>query len=198
MLWLFARSASEHVEFETLASTTRLGQEDLHRRFLEALGGSVTSHSDAETKPLEVDLKPPLPPWLRVYLFNATRPPGGRPAGEFKIQLMAAGQGRGERGSFDTTGGRLVIVAGYAADEDVFILWDGGLYKDFAWSRNVQVKSGTVLDAFSGSIGRQDRTIRPASGDRVTETVLAAAPARLGEALQLRVELTRRRLLGDG
>ncbi len=24
-------------------------------------------------------------------------------------------------------------------EEDVFILWDAGLYPDFAWSRNVQV-----------------------------------------------------------
>jgi hypothetical protein len=180
-----------------LASTRRLDQDELHGRFLEALGPSVVGHSGVETKPMEVDLRPPLPPRIRVYLFNATRPPGGRPAGEFKIQLMASGQGRGERGSFDTSGGRLVIVAGYAVDEDVFILWDGGLYKDFAWSRNVQVRSETVLEAFSGAIGRQERNLRPADGARVTETVVTAAPARLGEALTFRMDLTRRRLLGE-
>lgn len=117
--------------------------------------------------------------------------------GEFKIQLMVPGQDRGERASFDTSGGRLALVAGYTADEDVFILWDAGLYRDFSWSRNVQVKSDTIMQAYAGAIGHQEREMRPAGGGRVIETVLTASASRLADAIGLRTDLTRRRLLGE-
>ena len=78
-----------------LPSNERLSVEDLHRKFIEALNGGVASHSEIGTKPLEVDLKVPLPPRLRVYIYNATYPPGGRTMGEHKIQLIVPGQERG-------------------------------------------------------------------------------------------------------
>ena len=128
---------------ERVESANRLPQDELQRRLVAALGVSVLRiHTPLDAKPFELDLAPPLPHRVRVYMYNATRPPGGRPLGEHKIQLMVPGKGRGERASFDHGDGRIVLLIGYAADEDVFILWDAGLYSDFAWSRNVQVKAG--------------------------------------------------------
>jgi len=169
-----------------------LDQENLHRRFVSALKNEVIWHSDLDTKPLEMDLKPPLPHRIRLYLFNATHPPGGRTLGEHKIQLIVPGQRRGERASFDETGGRIVILAGYQPDVDVFILWDAGLYPEFSYSRNVQVKAETVYAAIAGKIGRQQRRIR----QQGIEIVLTARPNRMKEALMLRMELTRARLMG--
>jgi hypothetical protein len=180
-----------------LAKASRLTQVELHERFVKALEGRIVAHSDLELKPLELDFVPPLPPRVRVYLFNATRPPGGRPVGEFKIQVMVPGQARGDRACFDASEGHLVILAGYTAEEDVFILWDAGLYRDFSWSRNVQVKSDTVMQAFAGAIGHQERETRPAGGGRVVETVLTASASRLSDAIKLRTDLTRQRLLGE-
>lgn len=177
--------------------TERVSQQELHRRFADALGRSVRSHSPFERKPLELDLAPPLPGRVRVYLFNATRPPGGRPLGEHKVQLIVPGQGRGVRGTFDHSEGRIVLLAGYAAEEDVFILWDGGLYSDFAWSRNVQVKAETIIEASAGKLSVQERRLRPADGPAVTETLLAAPPSLLADAIVRRIELTRQRL-ADG
>src|ERR1700682_2823415 len=91
-------------------SNERLSVENLHRTFLEALNSAVVSHSDTGAKPLEVDLKSPLPPKLRVYIYNATYPPGGRTMGEHKIQLIVPGQERGARGNFDSTGGRIPLL----------------------------------------------------------------------------------------
>lgn len=174
--------------------TERVSQSELHRRFTEALGRAVRSHSPFERKPLEIELASPLPGRVRVYLFNATRPPGGRPLGEHKVQLIVPGQGRGVRGTFDHSDGRIVLLAGYAAEEDVFILWDGGLYNDFAWSRNVQVKASTIIEASAGKLAVQERRLRPADGPAVTETLLAAPPSRLADAIVRRIELTRERL----
>jgi hypothetical protein len=175
----------------------RLPQADLHKHFVRSLGRHVIRHSDLDVKPLELELAPPLPGRVRVYMYNATRPPGGRPLGEHKVQLIVPGQRRGERGSFDHGDGRIVLLIGYAAEEDVFVLWDAGLYPDFAWSRNVQVKAETIIEASAGKLATQHRQLRPATGRAVLETVLAAHPIRLAEALERRVQLTRERLLSE-
>jgi excisionase family DNA binding protein len=185
-------------EARTDDSWERLPQEELHQRLVSALGSSVAKvHSQMNAKPFEIDLAPPLPHRVRIYMYNATRPPGGRPLGEHKIQLIVPGKGRGERASFDNGDGRIVLLMGYAADEDVFILWDAGLYSDFAWSRNVQVKAETIIEASAGKLATQERQLRPATGKATVETVLAVKSRRLAEAITRRMELTRERLLKD-
>ncbi|WP_363281109.1 hypothetical protein [Devosia sp.] len=176
--------------------TPRLDVPTMQVRFVDALGKSVVTHSDLDKKPLEMTLKHPLPEKVRVYLFNATRPAGGRPLGEHKIQLILPNQPRGERGSLDHSDGRFVILAGYSAEDDVFILWDAGLYRDFAYSRNVQVKAETIVQATGGSIAVQRRTLRPVGGEMVTEEVLAASSADLASAIQRRLELSLERHRG--
>ena len=84
-----------------LPTDGKLSSERLHRQFLDTLGDAVLSHSAVEDKPLEVDLKSPLPPKIRAYIYNATYPPGGRAMGEHKIQLIVPGQERDQRGNFD-------------------------------------------------------------------------------------------------
>jgi excisionase family DNA binding protein len=179
------------------ALTERVSLEEMQRRFVEALGSRVLHHAALNSKPFEADLSPPLPARIRVYMYNATRPPGGRPLGEHKIQLIVPGQRRGIRGSFDNGDGRIVLLVGYSAEEDVFILWDSGLYMDFAWSRNVQVKAETIIEASAGKLATQERTLRPEGSKSVTETLVAAPRRRLAEALVTRMELTRARLLKD-
>lgn len=178
--------------------TERVTQDELHRRLVRALGSSsVKSHSPWDAKPFELDLVPPLPQRVRVYMYNATRPPGGRPLGEHKVQLIVPGQRRGQRGSFDNGDGRIVLLIGYAAEEDVFVLWDAGLYTDFAWSRNVQVKAETIIQASAGKLATQERQLRPPSGRPIVETVLAVKPRSLAEAVVRRMKLTRERLLRE-
>lgn len=176
------------------ALTRRVSQVELHRRSIDALGSSIIEHGPVETKPFEARLSSPLPHRIRLYIFNATRPPGGRPVGEHKVQLIVPGQGRSDRGRFDQSGGRIVLLAGYAAEEDVFVLWDAGLYTDFAWSRNVQVKASTIMEAFGGKIAEQERRLRPSDGQAFTETVLACPPERLAEAIARRLEISRERM----
>jgi hypothetical protein len=177
--------------------TERVSQEELHRRFVLALGNSVVRHSPWQSKPFEMDLSAPLPQSVRLYMYNATRPPGGRPLGEHKVQLIVPGQQRGQRASFDNREGRIVLLIGYIAEEDVFVLWDAGMYQEFAWSRNVQVKSETIIQASAGKLATQERQLRPPTGGVTVETVLAVKPRRLAEALVRRMELTRARLLSE-
>jgi hypothetical protein len=169
----------------------KLSNSDLHQCFLRALGAAVVSHGDIENKPLEIDLKGLLPPKVRVYIYNATYPPGGRAMGEHKIQLIVPGQERNERGNFDASGGRIPLLVGYRPDLELFILWDADLYVDFAYSRNVQVKPETIYEAFAQGIGRQTRSLRV--GEK--EIVIVADPRHLAAALIERQGETLKRLL---
>ncbi|HLL46158.1 MAG TPA: hypothetical protein VK399_05600 [Longimicrobiaceae bacterium] len=142
-------------------------------------------HTVLGRKPLDLDLADPLPARIRVYAYTLTDPPGGRPAGEFKIQVIAPGQRKGERASFDRSGGRFVVLAGYNPETGVFVLWDAFLYPDFPHSRNVQVAGETVFAALAGGVARQSRILR--TGE---ETVLAAKGSELAAAIRQRFMLT--------
>jgi hypothetical protein len=162
-----------------------LDARQLHEALLRALGDTVVTHSDATRKPLQLDLAPPLPARVRAYMYTLTDPPGGRPVGEFKVQLIAPGQLKSERASFDASDGRIVVLIGYHAATNVFVLWDAMLYPDFPHSRNVQVRGETVYGALAGTVARQERRLRTG-----TETVLAAQGAAIRDALSERFRLT--------
>ena len=177
--------------------TTRLSQVELHSRLTKALAtGVVRERGGLGEKPLDLDLAPPLPLHVRIYAYNATRPPGGRPLGEHKVQLIVPEQGRSDRGNFDHGDGRIVLLIGYAAEDDVFILWDAGLYQNFAWSRNVQVKAETIVRAAAGNIATQERRLRPNGQPAVTEVLVAVPSERLADGIAERTRLTRNRLMG--
>jgi hypothetical protein len=165
---------------------------EIHQKFVNALGERVKNHSAFDKIPFEADLKQPLPSKIRVYAYNVTHPPGGRPSGEHKAQLILPDQSRGERASFDHSGGYTALLLGYAPDSDVFILWDAGLHRNVAYSKNVQVKAETVYTALAGEIGTQIRHHQ--TGD---ETVVTATPDNLAEALEVRIELTQERLMSE-
>ena len=180
-----------------MTTRDRMTPAELHAELLAALSGLVVGHSDLGVKPLELEMEGSLPLRARVYMYNATRPPGGRPAGEYKVQLVVPNHPRGERGNFDFSDGLTVLLVGYAAEDAVFVLWDAGAYRNFAYSRNVQVKSEAILAAFSRGIGLQERRLRPRGGLMVQETVVAATGEHLAKAIGMRVDLSRRRLLDE-
>lgn len=172
--------------------TEKATKPEVHQKFVDALGKKVEEHSSFEEIPFKAYLKQPLPSKVRIYAYNVTHPPGGRPSGEHKAQLILPDQDRGERASFDHSDGYTVLLLGYTPDSDVFILWDAGLHRNFAYSKNVQVKVETVYTALGGEIGTQIRHLQ--TGD---ETVVTANPDNLAKALEKRVELTQQRLMSE-
>ena len=140
--------------------TDRLSTTELQDRFVAAVGPTalIAASTDASGE-LVVELRPPLPSRVRVYIYNATDPPGGRSTPEHKIQLT--GQRRGERGELDWSGVDFVLLCGYAAEHDVFVFWDAALHIDFAYSKNLQVRTSNVQDAATSGVRvRQNRRLQ--------------------------------------
>lgn len=83
-----------------------------------------------------------------VWTVTADRSAQGRPAGEFKIQLILPGQARQARASLELEGPYTVLL-GYSPDYGVFVGWEARLYRDFAYSRNVQCREDLLREARS-------------------------------------------------
>ena len=140
----------------------RLSKEELHDRFIAAIAPTalVSASTDAAGE-LLVQLRPPLPNRVRVYIYNATNPPGGRSTPEHKIQPIPAGHQRDQIGNFDWSGVDFVLLCGYVKELDVFVFWDASLHVDFRYSKNLQVRTENVLSASAtGVLIRQDRSLR--------------------------------------
>jgi hypothetical protein len=161
--------------------TDRLSTPELQDRFVAAVGSTaVVAASKGPSGELLVELHPPLPRRIRVYIYNATNPPGGRSTPEHKIQLTT--QSRGGRGSFDWSGVDFVLVCGYSAEHDVYIFWDAALRIDFAYSTNLQVRSENVeIAAASGVRVRQERRLKTG-----LEIVICAPSHSVVEAIEER------------
>ena len=167
----------------------RISKNQIHEQFVDAVEGSVRSHSNLSDVPLNIQLTPPLPPKLRVYAYDVTTPPGSGPNGEHVARLITPNQSQGERSSFDHSEGHFVLLLGYAPESEVFILWDAGLHRNFQYSKPVKVDPGPIYEAIAGDIGRQKRHLRAG-----TETVLTANASNLADAIELRSDLTTKRL----
>lgn len=169
-----------------------------HQRFLSALAGVASpSGPDAlQYKPLVLRGVAPLPPLMRVYLYNLTTHASERQQGAFRIQITLP-NARGARGHFDWSDGAFVVLAGYAPELDVFALWDAGIYDTaggIAHSRGCQVRDATLYDAMARGTAELPRRTR--TGGPANETVIAATPRHLARALDLRWSRTVERLLG--
>ena len=141
--------------------TDRLPKAELHKQFIKALGPALATASTDTAGELVVRLRPPLPQRIRVYIYNATNPPGGRPTPEHKIQLGLTGQRRDERRDLDWSGVDLVLLCGYVDEHNVFVFWDASMHINFPHSKNLQVKTANVQTAAASGVRvRQDRRLQ--------------------------------------
>lgn len=159
-----------------------LSKSQLSEMVIAALGESVTKQGPLDEDPLRLSVDGIAVP-LAIFRFNVHNPPGGRQSNELKIQLIAPGHKRGERGSFIAPAGHAPILLGYSPDYDIFALWDAYQHVNFAWSKNCQVKMQAFTDAKTKGQGQH---VRRLSEGRM-ETILTARPGHLREVLAARV-----------
>lgn len=176
----------------------------LHQVLLRAISDSITevpADGDLKLKPLVVKTCLPLPASLRFYVYNATQHSSERQAGTFKIQLTAGiekSSGGTARYEFDRSDGVRPVVVGYHNELDVFILWDTDLHdagEGFPFSKNVQAPPEIVFSALATGLAEGQRRLKV---PRISETIISARPARLCEAIALRLQRSTETLLkGD-
>jgi len=161
-----------------------LSTPDLHQTFLDCFDDAATALNDLDEKPLLVDMLLPLPPRLRLYMYNLVGGVGTKRDFEYKAVLRLRGHPVGEYRSFDHSGGRLALLVAYRADLDVFVMWDASLHPRFKNGGNIQVRTDTVMTAAATGYADQER--RLSSG--LIETVMACTSSELEKTLVQRIE----------
>lgn len=171
-----------------------LSQAHLHKKILEALAADqISEQGDMDAVPfmLKIDGMGT----VAFYAFTLTSPPGGRPTGEYKIQLMLPKQPRGQRGQISPPPGTFGIVVGYAPNEAVFTLWDAYAHQSFAYSQNLQVPGEAVWLTQVSGIHTCERHLR---GGRGVETVVVCRADHLLEGIEARLTFSAQRLIPAG
>lgn len=164
---------------------------EIHSKIVDALHSSVEWQGAIEDVPFSVRLKGLGS--FSLYAFTLTAPPGGRPTGEYKVQLIVPTQARGERGSLDFAPGAFTVIVGWSEVDEVFVLWDAYAHQTFAYSQNLQVPGRAVWLARTEGLYTTERRLR---GGRGIETVVVCRRDTLRTALSERRRLTAERLSG--
>ena len=169
--------------------SSALSKPELHTKIVMALGSNCTGAGDTSRIPFLTQVGSMGA--IGFYAFTMTTPHGGRPMGEFKVQLIVPGQGRANRGALDFTDGAFLVIAGWSPEEDVFALWDAYAHQEFAYSQNLQVGGRYVWEALTRKITYCRRTLRAGRG---IETVVVCPSDQLFAALRERIRLSAERL----
>ena len=161
----------------------RLSAPQLNKLFVADLGEIYRLKSDIDKKPILISPATNEDIVYKVYIFNCTNPPGGRTLDEYKIQLILPGQGRGNRGYLDESDGTVILLVGFAiydsCENGVWIIWETDRHREFAYSANLQVKMGTLLDTITNHVFF---TQKPGNG----EYIVVADREHLPQAVALR------------
>ena len=100
---------------------TSLKTPELHEAFLRPFDKQAVAVNELSSKPLLVDMRLPLPPRLRLYMYNLVGGIGTKRAFEYKAVMRLRDHPVGEYRSFDHSGDRLALLVAYQADLDVFV-----------------------------------------------------------------------------
>lgn len=153
-------------------------RQELHKIFVEALGGNVKESWDMNHRPFFVKLRKPFEITLEVYMFPALNPPGGRNAHEYKINLLLQGHRKQTKMNFPSNDNYPILVA-YEYNLNVFVLLDAYAHRDFTPNTNVQFKDDIILESLIHEIVY----MKKGNG----ENVIAATSNKLIDAIMYRI-----------
>lgn len=141
--------------WEDYKKHARVGYERkvLQDYFINCVEQNVTFHSETGLRPVELDIEEEgLITQYRLYIFPATNPPGGRSSDEYKFNLTVPGQAPGQKGNFDWSDERIVLLVAYVKEYDVFVFFDPFKHENFACNSNIQMKVEVFADAIAKGI----------------------------------------------
>lgn len=166
--------------------SSRLTQRELHRLFLQDISDFAVDIEDTGRKPLKFRLTSQFNRDVKAYIFNCTAPPGGRSIDEFKVQLILDNQKRGQRGKFDDSDGRTILIVGYACpffdkDAGIWVLFELDKHREFAYSANIQIYLRQILKALEEDVFVHQKHNK--------EIVVLSQRQHLVDALQKRLDI---------
>ena len=161
---------------------------------VDTLGSSVQWNSDTNItvrEELNVHLKSPLPERVRCCLFNLIFSSREE---EYKINARLPEDEVSGEYAPDRSDGYLTLVGGYNEEANIWAFWDDSLRKTYSSNPSMQIDEETIDKAEREGLALQPKD----RGGDGGETVVAAKPDRLDEAIDFRYRTIRnRRILNE-
>jgi hypothetical protein len=156
------------------------------------------SEADLQAKPLSLELRLPLPPRLRFYIFRATQHESERKVDTYRVQLTAGQAMNRGRYVFSREEGVRPVLLGFEPRLEVFIIWDADVNDaggGFTFSQGVQSPPEIVYRAAAMGMAEGVRHARRAARE---EVIIATRADKLVDGLLRRIELSNRALMERG
>lgn len=168
----------------------------IHRRLLAALGPHL-KHPPAvgipSERPFDLQIGPPLYMKARFYVFRLKHAPAN---GSRSYINLTIGDTSGRKlTNFDDSDGFRPVLMGFDLVEDVFVLFDAGVYEmegGFRYNRFCSIDESLPIRAVGAGIARETRTLRKPA---MSEVVIACRTDTLMQALEERRRLTVERIV---
>lgn len=161
---------------------------EYNEKFLEAINEAVVSHSSVNNKPMDVELCPPYPRKVRVYIFNVIE---AKKDDKTEIKVLLRLPGQIDKAKLNFTDTSLVILCGYYQKEELFVLWDATLHPEFANSTSLHVEKKKLWDADIYGTAIYERKLNK----KGIETVMICSKDKLLETIEFRYKKHLDRLL---
>jgi hypothetical protein len=166
---------------------------EIAQLLVDTLGGSVQWNSSTDItvrEELNVHLKSPLPERVRFCLFNLIFSSRKE---EYKINARLPEDDRTDRYAPDRSDGYLILVGGYNEEANIWTFWDDSLRETYSSNPSMQIDEETIDRAEENGFAVQSKD----RGGDGGETVVAAEPDRLDEAIDFRYRTIRNRRILD-
>jgi len=160
----------------------------LNKQVLDALGNS-TLRGDISSRPLRVEVGPPLAIDFAVYAYALGGRSGNHGKTTYRLQMILPEQKRGEMGRYTVSDTERPILAGCIYERSIFVLWDAFLHEGKRYAFTLTVSHDSVLQALGGEV-----VTVPRHGRDECETVVICHADSLVKGLATRLEATSERL----
>ena len=136
--------------------------------FLEAVKDAVTSYSDSETIPFEVELVSPYPARIRAYLFKI-QSREREDFTEYKSVIQIPSLPAGSTAVFNFEDNAFVLLGGYYPDKDIFVFWDAMCHDVITSQQHIlSIKGRELLKAEKQGICSYESTRSNGQKEHVT------------------------------
>lgn len=133
----------EPLNTDELVKAPKKVQEEGYNFILSCLEPYLISHSNLKKKSFVVEFKPPYPKSIRIYLTDMRL---SFSKDTYLARLLFDNK-RGEIWNFNQESVSYVLLCGYIAEFNMFVLYDTSFYRDVAYGKMIDIPVSAIYEA---------------------------------------------------
>ncbi len=168
----------EPINEDEFINAPKIVQEKGYKLIIESLEPILLSHSNKQDQSFVLELKPPLPNLIRIYLTDMRI----SLSKDAYVARLIFGNKRGEVWNFDNTDVSYTVLCGYIDELNMFILFDTSFHTNISYHKKISVPIEMVYKAIS-----YEQIFKRITNNK--EIVIIVPPNKFIQGLEQRYEL---------